>query len=67
MKSKQYPKNCFVLGEEHRPVIVITNDVEWHRTEDPFLRPKDRGQRTMTSEFLLSYSRLNFASLSPEK
>lgn len=55
------------MGEEHRPVIVITNDVEWHRTEDPFLRPKDRGQRTMTSEFLLSYSRLNFASLSPEK
>ena len=39
----------------------------WTRVGDTFLQPKDRGQGIMTSEFLLPFSQLNLASLSPEK
>ena len=54
MKVKNYPSDCKVGGNEHRPIIVITynqstfssNDSirkAWTRIGDTFLQPKGRG------------------------
>ena len=78
MKTKNYPVNCIGGGEKRRPIIVITYDEctffandgvqkVWTRKGDTLLRPKRRGQEIITSDFLLSFNRLNLASLSSKK
>ena len=78
MKPKIYPINCVVEGSNRRLVIVITNDEctfsandgvrqAWTKKRDTYLQPKRRSQGIMTSEFLLSFGRLNLLSLSFEK
>lgn len=78
MKTKNYPDDCAVGGNIHRPVIVITHDEctfsandgirrAWTRVGDTFLRPKRRGQGIMVSDFLLLFGRLNLSSLSKGK
>lgn len=78
IKSKEYPSDCVVGGDQRRPVIVITHDEctfsandgkrrAWAKKGETFLRPKGQGQGIMVSDFLLPYGRLNLSSLSPEK
>lgn len=78
MKDKTYPPDYAVGGEDRRPVIIITHDKytfsandgirkAWTRIGDTFLRPKDRGQGIIVSEFLLPFGRLNLFSLFEEK
>ena len=74
MKAKEYPVDYVVGGDKRRPIIKITHDEctfsandgaqkAWTREGDTFLRPKGRGQEIMTSDFLLSFGRINLASL----
>ena len=78
MKSKIYPSDCEVRGNDRRPIIVITNDEytfsandgiwrAWTRTGNIFSRPKNFGQDITTSEFLFLFSQLNLAPLNLKK
>ncbi len=78
IKSKAYPSDCAIGGNERWPIIVITYDKytfsvndgiwrSWTEKRDAFLQPKDRGQGIMTSKFLLPYGRLILAFLISEK
>ena len=78
MKAKDYPVDCIVEDEECRPIIIINhneyiffanNGVQkaWTWERDIFLQPKGWGQGIITSNFLLSFGRLNLASLSSKK
>lgn len=67
MKAKVYPDDYAVEGQNRRPVIIITHDKctfsandgvrqVWTKKRDTYLRLKGRGQRIMTSKFLLPFS-----------
>ena len=76
MKTKLYPENCQVGGNDRRPVICIThdectfsaNDAKtkiWQAAGETPLRPKGKGRGIMVSDFLLPFGRLGFSHLSP--
>jgi hypothetical protein len=78
MKSKEYPEDCRIGGQNRRPIIFITHDESifsandgrrqaWITENGCFLRPKGKGQGIMISDFLLPWARLNLLSLPKEK
>ena len=75
---KEYPEDCTVGGPNRRQIIMITHDKNtfsandghrrvWTLDGHEILQPKGKGRGIMVSDFLLPWSRLNLASLSPEK
>ena len=75
---KEYPEDCTVGGPNRQPIIMITYDEStfsandghqkvWTLDGHEILRPKSKGRSIMVLDFLLPWSRLNLASLPPEK
>ncbi len=78
MVSKEYPDDCAVGGPDRRPIIMITHDEStffandwrkkvWTLNGQGILRLKRKGKGIMVLDFLLSWSRLNLLSLSPQQ
>lgn len=78
IKTKDYSVNYVIEGEERRPIIIITYDEytfsandgiwkAWTWERDTFLQSKGWDQSIIISDFLLSFGRLNLASLSSKK
>lgn len=78
IKSKVYPLDYAVRGNNWWPIIVITNNKciflannriqkAWAEKSDTFLYPKSWDQRIMISKFILPNGHLNLASFIPEK
>lgn len=75
---KEYPDDCAIGEPNRRPIIMITHDEStflandgrqrvWTLDGHGILQPKGKGRDIMVSDFLPPWSRLNLASLLPEK
>ena len=77
IKAKIYPRNCNIRRENQRLIICITHDeftflandskkFAWQKTGDTLLKPKEKDQRIMISDFLLPFKCLSFSHLTDD-